>query len=251
MIRIRDLTVGFGDRTVLEGIDLEVAKGEVLALLGKNGSGKSVLLKAVAGLNPDYKGSILVDEIEMKEYHRSAGSPARTKREARLAYVFQKGGLFDSMNIYENIAFGIRRGRGDTHDVDNRVLEALRRVGLAGNEDKLPSELSGGMQKRVGLARAISMNPEVILYDDPTAGLDPILSDSIADLILEITGSYHTTSIVVTHDLKAARKIASRAALLYGGEVVFDGSTDEFFQGENPYVRQFIEGNTDGPIDMY
>ncbi|HDP81031.1 MAG TPA: ATP-binding cassette domain-containing protein [Spirochaetes bacterium] len=250
MISVKDLTVAFGDRAVLDGIDLEVPRGEVLALLGKNGSGKTVLLKAIAGLIPDYKGNVRVGGIEMREYHGDDVASSLGGEGPRIAYVFQKGGLFDSMNVYDNVAFGVRRA-AELHDGEGAVTEALRRVGLAGNDDRLPSELSGGMRKRVGLARAICLNPEVILYDDPTAGLDPILSDSIADLMLEITGTYHSTSIVVTHDLRVAEKTAGRVALLYGGKIVFDGAATAFFSGEDPYARQFLEGDTEGPIDMY
>lgn len=243
MITIHDLRVCFNDRPVLDGVNLEVPSGELLVLMGKNGSGKSVLLKAVAGLIDGYEGLIRVD-----------GSDIRSLREAgplSLAYVFQRGGLFDSMNVFDNVAFGLRRRKIDEVSVEKAVVEALNRVGLAGSEVKLPSELSGGMQKRVGLARAICLNPGVILYDDPTAGLDPILSDSIANLILEITGTYSTTSIMASHDLKVARKIAGRVALLYGGTLVFAGSADEFFSGSNKYVRQFIDGDIEGPIDIF
>ena len=168
-----------------------------------------------------------------------------------VAYVFQKGGLFDSLDVFENVAFGLRRRGVDEDRIRGIVESSLARVGLAGSESKLPSELSGGMQKRVGLARAVCFNPDIILYDDPTAGLDPVLSDSIADLILEIRGSFSSTSIVVTHDLKLVEKIADRVALLYGGRIVFEGSGEEFFRADDPFARQFIAGDIDGPIDIY
>jgi phospholipid/cholesterol/gamma-HCH transport system ATP-binding protein len=243
MITIQDLRVCFNDRPVLDGVNLEVPSGELLVLMGKNGAGKSVLLKAIAGLIGGYEGSIRIDGSDIRSL-RAAGP-------LTLAYVFQRGGLFDSMNVFDNVAFGLRRRKIDEVSVEKKVVEALNRVGLAGSEVKLPSELSGGMQKRVGLARAICLNPGVILYDDPTAGLDPILSDSIANLILEITGTYATTSIMASHDLKVARKIAGRVALLYGGTLVFAGPVDEFFSGTNSYVRQFIDGDIEGPIDIF
>ncbi len=252
MIRIRDLKVSFGGKPVLDGINLEVQRGELMVVLGKNGSGKSVLLKAAAGLITDYEGSIQINGIEARSLQYGSVSPLNgMERNSNLAYVFQKGGLFDSMNVFENVAFGLRRRKMEEASITSAVTEALGKVGLSGSEEKLPSELSGGMQKRVGLARAICLNPDIIMYDDPTAGLDPILSDSIADLILEITKSFHTTSLVVSHDLKVARKIANTVALLHGGRIVFSGAIDEFFKAENPYAGQFIQGEIEGPIDIY
>lgn len=250
MIEVRDLRISFNGTPVLSGIDLSVKRGELLALLGKNGSGKTVMLKAVAGLIPGYSGSIRAGGVEMREYFGGAKSPADGGMPS-VSYVFQRGGLFDSMNVFDNIAFGLRRRKLDESSIAEKVRESLAGVGLGGNEHKLPSELSGGMQKRVGLARAVCLNPDILLFDDPTAGLDPILSDSIADLILEIRRSYPMTSIVATHDLAIVRKIAGRAALLYGGRIVFTGDTEEFFHGGNPYARQFIEGEIEGPIDIF
>ncbi len=243
MIEIDNLTVAFSGKKILDGVSLNVAKGETLVLMGKNGSGKSVLLKAVAGLIERSGGSIRIGRADIENLH----SPSRPL----MAYVFQKGGLFDSMNVFENTAFGLRRMKYDEKDIIRIAGEALERVGLGESQYKLPSELSGGMQKRVGLARAVCMNPQVILYDDPTAGLDPILSDSIADLMIDIRETLDSTSIVVTHDLKVAEKIAHRAALLYGGKIVFSGTGSDFFLESDEYSRQFIEGEPDGPIDIY
>jgi phospholipid/cholesterol/gamma-HCH transport system ATP-binding protein len=244
MITIRDLRISFGGKPVLDGINLEVPAGGLAVILGKNGSGKSVLLKAVAGLLGGYEGSISINGIEARDAGSTAGRFG-------MAYVFQKGGLFDSMSVFDNVAFGLRRRGRDEPALGAAVSEALRRVGLSGNDEKLPSELSGGMQKRVGLARAICLGPDIILYDDPTAGLDPILSDSIADLILEISAADQATSMVVSHDLKVARKIATMIALLYNGKIVFSGSAEDFFSGENEYARQFIRGDIEGPIDIF
>jgi phospholipid/cholesterol/gamma-HCH transport system ATP-binding protein len=155
------------------------------------------------------------------------------------------------MTVFDNVAFGLRRMGVDEQKVEELVLSTLQRVGLKGNENKVPVELSGGMQKRVGLARAVCLNPNIILYDDPTAGLDPILSDSIADLILEIEQSFNTTSIVVTQDLKVARKISRNIALLYGGKIVYNAKGDDFFMGTDSYAKQFIEGEMEGPIDIF
>ena len=238
MIEAKNVRLGFGGRMVLDGVDLFVAKGGRMALLGKNGSGKSVLLKCVAGLIEGFQGKITVDGRDVRARAESGGMS--------LAYVFQKGGLFDSMNVFDNVAFGLRR-RGIPEDrVGAIVKKALYDVGLADSERKLPSELSGGMQKRVGLARAVCL-----LYDDPTAGLDPILSDSIADLILGISEGSAATSVIVTHDLKLVEKVAREVALIYGGRIVFHGAVDDFFSRGDEYARQFIDGETEGPIDIY
>ena len=230
MINLEDIIISFGRKVVLDGISLVIPEGKTMVVLGKNGAGKSVLLKAVAGLVDLYGGNIDINGSSLAEfYSRRESHHLESIDDFRVAYVFQKGGLFDSMNVFDNVAFGLRRMGVDEGEVEERALSAIARVGLTGSEKKLPSELSGGMQKRVGLARATCMNPNIILYDDPTAGLDPILSDSIADLILEIRDSMKTTSMVVTHDLKVARKVADSMALLYGGKVVFQGTGDEFF----------------------
>lgn len=251
MIEIRDLHIQFDGRPILDGINMSVPTGTNLVLLGKNGSGKSVLLKTIAGLIDTYGGSVLVGQTEARDYHKLVKNTMESKEHPSVAYVFQKGGLFDSLNVFENVAFGLRR-RGVEEDRIRGIVESsLARVGLAGSESKLPSELSGGMQKRVGLARAVCFNPDIILYDDPTAGLDPVLSDSIADLILEIRGSLSSTSIVVTHDLKVVEKIADRVALLYGGRIVFEGSGGDFFRADDPFAKQFIAGDIEGPIDIY
>ena len=232
MIRIENLHISFGDKEILSGVSIDVEQGETVAVLGKNGCGKTLLLKAVAGLVKATSGAASCDS-------------------GRLAYVFQKGGLFDSMNVFSNVVFGLERMGIAEEEIKIRAEAALARVGLVGNELKLPSELSGGMQKRVGIARAICMTPDVILYDDPTAGLDPVLSDSMADLILEVKSSLNAASLVATHDLHVAEKIADRIVLLYGGVPVFYGGAEDFFAGGNPYARQFLDGDITGPIDIF
>ncbi len=245
MIRVRDLKIAFEGKTVIDHVTLTIEEGELVVLLGKNGSGKSVLLKAMTGLIPGFEGDVEIMGKDPRDQSRAEGQGTP------IGYVFQKGGLFDSLNVFDNTAFGLRRRGVDETEIDRVVRDSLNRVGLGGNEAKLPSELSGGMQKRVGLARVVCLKPSVILYDDPTAGLDPVLSDSIADLLLSIRREYRTTSLVATHDLKVAEKIADRILLLYQGKIVFDGPGGEFFHGFNAYASQFRSGDIEGPIDIF
>ncbi|HOT44973.1 MAG TPA: ATP-binding cassette domain-containing protein [Spirochaetota bacterium] len=251
MISVKELRIAFDGRTIVDGIDFFVPEGATLILMGKNGSGKSVILKALSGLI-DYSGTIEINGVDIRDLYRERHrSDSNTSQRIRIAYVFQKGGLFDSMNVFDNVAFGLRRMDVGEEAIETLVLNSLARVGLRGSEGKLISELSGGMQKRVGLARAICLNPNIIFFDDPTAGLDPILSDSIADLILEIKQSLKTTSIVVTHDATIARKVADSIALLYNGKIVWEGESGAFFSGSDSYARQFLEGDIEGPIDIF
>lgn len=251
MIDVDSLSVAFNGKQVLRDISFSVSRGDTMVLMGKNGAGKSVMLKCIAGLIENYKGSIMIGGKKADEFflRRDSGGSGRDGN-VNLAYVFQKGGLFDSMNVFENVAFGLERVGLQQDIIQEKVSAALNRVGLAGNERKLPSELSGGMQKRVGLARAVCMDPDIILYDDPAAGLDPVLSDSIADLMLEIQDSLHSTSIIVTHDIKVAEKVASTVGLLYNGTLVYSGPGFDFFNQSNTYARQFIAGDIEGPIDI-
>jgi len=251
MIKVRNLRISFNGRPIIENADFDVPAGSTVVLMGKNGSGKSVILKTIAGLIPEFTGEISINGTDIREFYRNREKMSGHRAgEFRLAYVFQKGGLFDSMNVYDNVAFGLTRTLIDAKTLHDRVSSSLERVGLAGSEGKLPSELSGGMQKRAGLARAICLDPGIILYDDPTAGLDPILSDSIADLMGEIRDNGRAASLTVTHDLKVAEKIADTILLLYGGRIVFSGTGADFFSKKNPFARQFIEGDIDGPIDI-
>lgn len=237
MINIENLNISFDNKTIIDTINFSISPGETIVILGKNGSGKTVLLKAIAGLIDDFDGTI--------QLYNNSNNPFP------LAYVFQKGGLFDSMSVFDNVAFALIRKKVEENQVNELVLDALSRVGLSGSEHKLPSELSGGMQKRVGIARAICLNPGIILYDDPTAGLDPILTDSIANLIMRIKQKHNTTSIITTHDLSFTEKVADTILLLYNGRIVFNGNNDSFFNTENPYTTQYIDGSINGPIDRY
>ncbi len=248
MIAVNNLHLSFDNKVVLENITFTVEKTGITVVLGKNGSGKSVLLKCIAGLLKFKQGTVTIEsEPVSEEMYYTSGENVKT----HAAYVFQKGGLFDSMTVYENIAFGMRRKNIDEQTISDTVMDTLSKVGLDGAHTKYPSELSGGMQKRVGLARSLCLNPMVILYDDPTAGLDPVLTDAIADLVLEIREREQVTSVVVTHDLAFAKKIADNIVLLHGSHTVYNGPKSVFFEKRDEYSRQFIEGDIDGPIDMF
>lgn len=244
-INVDNLIVSFEGKRVIDNLTFSITDGEIFVILGKNGSGKSVTLKAIAGLIDNYLGEIGVhnssESIEDDDFSLLKNC----------AYVFQHGGLFDSMTVLENIRFGLLRNGFDEEMSKVRALEAISMVELEGADDKLPSELSGGMQKRVGFARAISMGKKIIIYDDPTAGLDPVLTDSIAELMLKLKNENSLLSVVATHDLKLVKKIADKIILLYDGKAVFSGSCSDFFSCENPYARQFIAGDSEGPIDVY
>lgn len=251
MISVKNLSISFNDRNIIDDISFQVDHGKTLVIMGRNGSGKTVMLKSIAGLINGYNGEIQIGGVDIRELFNLRDDSFKKKTAHHvMSYVFQKGGLFDSINVFDNTAFGLRRTGISEEEIFSRVNSAIERVGLKGAESKLPSELSGGMQKRVGIARAVCMNPGVILYDDPTAGLDPILSDSIADLIIEIKNSFNTASIVVTNDLKVARKTADMIALLYSGRFVCYMKTEEFFCEEDQFSRQFIRGEIEGPIDI-
>jgi phospholipid/cholesterol/gamma-HCH transport system ATP-binding protein len=232
MIRLEGLYKAFGDKAVLRGVDLEIARGETMVVIGQSGSGKSVLLKHIIGLLSPDRGRVFVDDQEITCLDENARLAATRK----CGYLFQAAALFDSMTVAENIAFGLTRyARLDRAEVRRVVAECLERVGLRGIEDLMPAELSGGMKKRVGLARAIAYRPEIMLYDEPSAGIDPIRADSINDLINQLKRDMGVTSVVITHDMKSAFKVADRVALLYGGRI----------------VEEFINGRAAGPITDY
>jgi phospholipid/cholesterol/gamma-HCH transport system ATP-binding protein len=245
MIRIRGLKKKLGAKQVLDGLDLDVATGETLVVMGRSGTGKSVLLKHIIGLMSPDAGSIEVDETEI------VGLSERNLNEIRKRFglLFQGAALFDSMTVGENVGLAlVEHLRLPRPEVRRRVAERLEWVGLKGVEAMKPASLSGGMRKRVGLARAIAMDPRYILYDEPTTGLDPILADSIGELIRSLQRRLGVTSIVVTHDMASAYKVADRMAMLDGGRIVFSGTPDETRQTRDPLVRQFIEGSSEGPV---
>lgn len=247
-IRIRGLTKHFGPKHVLNGIDLDVAEGESLVIIGGSGSGKSVLLKCILGLITPDAGSI---EIDGQETAGLTGSD-RDAVLHKFGMLFQGGALFDSLPVWENVAFGLIQGSGlDRGKAREIAIAKLAQVGLGEAVAGLsPSELSGGMQKRVALARAIATEPEIIFFDEPTTGLDPIMADVINDLIVACVKELGATTLSITHDMASARKIAHRVAMIYEGRIIWDGPVGEIDRSGNDHVDQFIHGRAEGPIQM-
>jgi len=247
-IRIRDLHKAFGRKTVLNGLNLDVGVGESVVVIGGSGTGKSVLLKSILGLLEPDRGSIEVDGQEV--IGMSTGD--REEINKKFGMLFQGAALFDSLPTWENVAFGLlaqkKATRAEAKDI---AIAKLAQVGLGPDVAGLfPAELSGGMQKRVGLARAIAADPEIIFFDEPTTGLDPIMADVINDLIVNVSREVGATALSITHDMASARKIADRIAMLYGGEIIWAGPTGEIDGSGNEYVDQFINGRAEGPIQM-
>ncbi len=245
MIELRGLFKRFGANQVLDGLDLSIERGETMVVIGASGSGKSVLLKHIIGLLHPDAGEVLVDglavgrlsSLELKEFRKEFGM------------LFQGAALFDSLRVYENVAFGLRE---HTHlkeaVIRERVREKLALVGLREVEHLWPAELSGGMKKRVALARALAMEPKILLYDEPTTGLDPIRADAINDLIVELRQRLKVTGVAITHDMTSAYKIADRIAMLYKGKIIAVGTPEQIRGSADPVVRQFITGSARGPI---
>ena len=243
-IEIRNLYKAFGSKKVLDGVDLDVKKGESLVVIGGSGTGKSVLIKCIQGLLAPDNGSIKIDGEEIigsqKDIHQKMGM------------LFQGAALFDSLSVWENVAFTlIENVKMPRKEAKLEAIRVLRQVGLAPDvADLEPAELSGGMQKRVGLARAIINKPEIIFFDEPTTGLDPIMADVINDLIIESAKGLGATTLTITHDMASARKIADRIAMLYQGKIIWTGTVKEMDKSDNPYLKQFISGSSQGPIQV-
>ncbi|MBN1594793.1 ABC transporter ATP-binding protein [candidate division FCPU426 bacterium] len=247
MIRIVNLYKSFGSNHVLRGVDLEIRKGETMVIIGRSGEGKSVLLKTIVKLlEPDH-GEIWFGGKNIT----AAGEKEKEAYLRRFGVLFQGAALFDSLSVEENVSFGLRRMKNlPEKEIARIVRERLAMVGLRDIEGKYPSELSGGMKKRVALARAIAMDPEVILYDEPTTGVDPIMADAINDLILDMKKKLSLTSVAVTHDMVSAYKIADRMAMLHEGRIVGMGTPAQIKKSRNPLIRQFISGSAQGPIRL-
>lgn len=245
MIEIQNLHKGFGPLDVLSGVDLEIKTGETVVVIGRSGCGKSVLLKhMVALLRPD-DGNVIVDGDNIFDF---TTSELREYRK-RVGVLFQFGALFDSMTVAENVGFCLKEGMHMSSVlIEHKVAEKLALVGLKDIGDKMPAEISGGMKKRVALARAIATEPDILLYDEPTTGLDPITADRINELIVDVNKKLGVTSIAVTHDMASAYKIADRIIMLYQGRVICGGTPDQIKNSDDPVVRQFINGSSTGPI---
>jgi phospholipid/cholesterol/gamma-HCH transport system ATP-binding protein len=248
MIRLAGLAKRFGDKIVLDGVDLDVAKGESVVIIGGSGTGKSVMLKCILGLLEPDGGRV---EVDGRDVTRLSGR-AREAVNARFGMLFQGAALFDSLPVWENVAFGLIEGKGMGRAAAKvRAIETLARVGLGPDvAEMVPADLSGGMKKRVGLARAIATAPDILFFDEPTTGLDPIMSDVINDLIVKCVRGLGATAVTITHDMASARKIADRVAMLHGGRIVWQGPVAEIGRSGSPFVDQFIHGRAEGPIQM-
>ena len=245
MIELRGLHKSFGQTHVLAGVDLSIERGKSMVIIGGSGTGKSVLLKSILGLITPDQGQILVDGQDVTQADRDAFL-------ARFGMLFQGGALFDSLPVWQNIAFRLMRGslKRPKDEARNIAIEKLRRVGLKADvADRFPAELSGGMQKRVSLARAIAAEPEIIFFDEPTTGLDPIMSGVINDLIREIVVDMGATAMTITHDMTSVRTIADDIAMLHAGRIQWTGPVGDMDRSGDPYIDQFINGRADGPIE--
>ncbi len=245
MIEIIDVYKSFGNNRVLKGVNLKINSGESVVVIGGSGSGKSVLLKHIIGLLRSDKGTVKIGDFDLSMLNERQLNEVRKK----FGMLFQSAALFDSMRVWENVGFGLKQHtRLHDKEIKEIAVRKLKMVGLVNVEDVMPSELSGGMRKRVGLARAIAMEPEILLYDEPTTGLDPIMADAIDNLIIELRERLNITSIAITHDIKSAYKIADRIAMLYNGKIIGVGLPVEIKNTSDPIIKQFITGSAVGPI---
>ncbi|MDD5737851.1 MAG: ABC transporter ATP-binding protein [Candidatus Omnitrophica bacterium] len=245
MIELINLCKAFDDNVVLDNVNLTIEDGETVVIIGRSGTGKSVMLKHIIGLMKPDSGQVIIDGQDVTRL----GGKELNELRLKFGMLFQGAALFDSLSVRDNVAFNlIEHRKMDDASIDKRVAECLELVGLRGIEGLKPSELSGGMRKRVGLARAICMDPKIILYDEPTTGVDPIMADAVNDLIKGLQSKLKTTAIAVTHDMTSAYKIADRIAMLYKGKIVESGTPEQIKNTSNPIVKQFITGAAKGPI---
>lgn len=248
MIRVVDLHKSFGENKVLQGVNLRLKRGETLVIIGQSGCGKSVLLKHIIGLLKPDRGKVFVDGVDITVLNDDELHQVTRK----FGMLFQGTALFDSMTVGENVSFGLQRYTDYSKEkIQEMVKKNLGKVGLRGVEHLMPYALSGGMRKRVGLARAIAYNPDVILYDEPSTGIDPIRADAINDLIIQMKKDMNVSELIITHDMVSAYKIADRIGLLYEGKIIEMGTPDEIRNSSNPIVQQFIHGRAEGPIENW
>lgn len=247
IIEIIDLHKSFREQKVLDGVNLEIEEGKTTVIIGRSGGGKSVLLKHIIRLLKPDSGHVLIDGTDITTLNDKDLNEIRKN----FGMLFQESALFDSMNVGENVAFPLReQTKMKDAEIKKIVADRLRAVGLTGIEDKMPSELSGGMRKRVGLARAIAMHPQMVLFDEPTTGLDPIMTEAINDLIIDTQKNFNLTSIVISHDVDSIFKIGHKIAMLHEGKIVEYGTPEEIRKSKNPVLIQFLSGNTEGPIKV-
>ena len=247
MIKLVDIHKSFGKQKVLDGLNLTIEAGKTTVIIGRSGGGKSVLLKHIIGLIKPDRGQVLVDEIDI------IGLSEKNLNEVRKKFgmLFQEAALFDSMNVGENVAFPLReQTKLKEEEIRRTVAERLKAVGLSGVEGKMPSELSGGMRKRVGLARAIALHPQIVLFDEPTTGLDPIMTEAVNQLIVDTQQSFNLTCVVISHDIQSIFRIGHKIAMLYEGRIIEYGTPEEIRASDNPVMKQFLSGSVDGPIKV-
>jgi phospholipid/cholesterol/gamma-HCH transport system ATP-binding protein len=247
MIKLVDLHKSFRTQKVLDGLDLEIEKGKTTVIIGRSGGGKSVLLKHIIGLIRPDSGEVLIDGKDISRM----GDRDLNEIRKKFGMLFQEAALFDSMTVGENVAFPLREHtRMKEEEIRRTVADRLHAVGLTGVEEKMPSELSGGMRKRVGLARAIAMQPQIVLFDEPTTGLDPVMTEAINRLIIETQKNFDLTCVVISHDIQSIFTVGHRIAMLYEGKIIAYGTPDELKASRNPVIVQFLAGSIDGPIKV-
>ena len=245
MIKLVDIHKSFGRQKVLDGLDIEIEEGKTTVIIGRSGGGKSVLLKHIIGLLRPDRGQVLIDGVDITKLNDRELNEIRKK----FGMLFQEAALFDSMTVGENVAFPLREHTSmKEKEIRETVAERLRSVGLTGVEAKIPAELSGGMRKRVGLARAIAMRPQIVLFDEPTTGLDPVMTEAINRLILDTQKSFNLTCVVISHDIRSIFEIGHRIAMLYEGRIIEYGTPEELRASRNPVIVQFLAGSIEGPI---
>jgi phospholipid/cholesterol/gamma-HCH transport system ATP-binding protein len=247
MIKLVDIHKSYGKQKVLDGLSLTIEAGKTTVIIGRSGGGKSVLLKHIIGLIKPDSGHVLIDQSDITRLSEKDLNEVRKK----FGMLFQEAALFDSMTVGENVAFPLRE-QTELKDEEIRqiVADRLRAVGLSGVEGKMPSELSGGMRKRVGLARAIALHPQIVLFDEPTTGLDPIMTEAINQLIIDTQKNFNLTCVVISHDIQSIFRIGHKIAMLYEGQIIAYGTPDEIRASDNPVMKQFLSGSVDGPIQV-
>jgi phospholipid/cholesterol/gamma-HCH transport system ATP-binding protein len=247
MIKLVDLHKSFGKQKVLDGLDLDIEDGKTTVIIGRSGGGKSVLLKHIIGLLRPERGQVLIDGTDITKL----GDRALNEIRKKFGMLFQEAALFDSMTVGENVAFPLREHTTmKEKEIRETVADRLRSVGLTGVEEKMPSELSGGMRKRVGLARAIALRPQIVLFDEPTTGLDPVMTEAINRLIIDTQKNLNLTCIVISHDIRSIFEIGHRIAMLYEGKIIENGTPEELRGSQNPVTLQFLAGSIEGPIKI-